>query len=144
MQKTYLRSMARIMAIDYGLRRTGIAVTDPLQIIATGLCTVTTHGLMPFLEKYFKREAVEKVLIGAPVNLDGSDTHATRPVQNFIKGFTQKFPHLPLQTVDERYTSKMARQSMLEMGLKKKDRENKALLDEVAATIILQDYLNNQ
>jgi putative holliday junction resolvase len=136
--------MARIIAIDYGLRRTGIAVTDPLQIIATGLCTVTTHGLMPFLEKYFKQEEVERVLIGAPLNLDGSETHATRPVQNFINGFQKKFPQLPIETVDERYTSKMARKSMAEMGLKKKDRENKALLDEVTATMMLQEYLDRQ
>lgn len=133
--------MARIMAIDFGTKRTGLAVTDPLQIIPGGLTTVETKGLMDFLEKYFKSEEVEQVVIGEPRNHDGSDTDATRPVAHFIEAFKKKFPQMPLTTADERFTSKMAQRSMLEMGLSKKKRRDKALVDEIAATIILQDYL---
>jgi putative holliday junction resolvase len=136
--------MARIMAIDYGGKRTGIAVTDPLQIIASALTTIATPGLMDFLAGYFKKEPVEKVIIGMPVNWDESDTHATPAVKKFIGAFEKKFPQIPILPVDERYTSKMARQSMLEMGLKKKQRQNKALVDEIAAAIILQEYMRAQ
>ncbi|MBV4359548.1 Holliday junction resolvase RuvX [Pinibacter aurantiacus] len=133
--------MARILSIDYGLRRTGIAVTDPLQIIATGLTTVDTKELMPFLKKYFQQEQVELVIIGEPKNWDESDTHATPLVNAFVKQFVKDFPTLPYKMVDERYTSKMAKQSMIESGMKKKDRRNKKLVDEIAATIMLQEYL---
>ncbi|MDH7462837.1 Holliday junction resolvase RuvX [Chitinophagaceae bacterium 26-R-25] len=133
--------MARILSIDYGLRRTGIAVTDPLQIIATGLTTVDTKELMPFLKKYFQQEQVELVIIGEPKNWDDSDTHATPLVNAFVKQFAKDFPALPYKMVDERYTSKMAKQSMIESGMKKKDRRNKKLVDEIAATIMLQEYL---
>lgn len=133
--------MSRILSIDYGLKRTGLAVTDPLQIIATGLMTIDSQKLIPFLKDYFQKEAVELILIGEPKNWDDSDTHATPLVNAIIKRLKKEFPSIPIQTVDERYTSKMAKQSMLEMGLKKKDRRNKALVDEIAATIMLQEYL---
>jgi putative holliday junction resolvase len=133
--------MARIMAIDFGLKRTGLAVTDPLQLIAGGLCTVETRHLMEYLEKYMKVESLELVIIGDPRNFDGSDTHATKPVAYFIEAFQKKFPNLPIKGVDERNTSKMAKRSMVEMGLSKKKRQNKALVDEIAAIIILQEYL---
>lgn len=136
--------MARILSIDYGGRRTGIAVTDPLQIIATGLTTVDTKELMPFLKKYFQQEQVELVIIGEPKNWDDSDTHATPLVNAFVKQFVKDFPTLSYKMVDERYTSKMAKQSMIDSGMKKKDRQNKKLVDEIAATIMLQEYLQQQ
>ena len=133
--------MPRIMAIDYGLKRTGIAVTDPLQIIASGLTTVETPRLMAWLKDYFKKEAVELVLVGEPKNWDDSDTHATPLVREFLLRLQKEFPALPVLTVDERYTSKMASRAMIDMGLKKKQRQNKALVDEIAATIMLQEYM---
>lgn len=133
--------MARIICIDYGLKRTGIAVTDPLQIIATGLTTIESKQLIPFLKDYFSKETVEKILIGEPKNWDESDTHATPLVKKAIAELKKNFPAIPLETVDERYTSKMAQDAMLEMGLKKMQRRNKALVDEIAATIMLQEYL---
>jgi putative Holliday junction resolvase len=133
--------MPRIIAIDYGLKRTGLAVTDPLQIIATGLTTVESRQLIPYLKDYFSREAVELIIIGEPKNWDDSDTHATPLVEKCIKELQKNFPAIPIKKVDERFTSKMARDSMLEMGMKKKDRRNKALVDEIAATIMLQEYL---
>jgi putative Holliday junction resolvase len=136
--------MGRILAIDYGAKRTGIAVTDPLQIIASGLTTVETPKLMGFLKSYIAAEAVELVLIGMPSNWDDTATHATPLVQHFIKAFQKTFPQLPIQPVDERYTSKLATQAMLHMGLKKKQRQNKALVDEIAATILLQEYLQHR
>ncbi|HMU46264.1 MAG TPA: Holliday junction resolvase RuvX [Chitinophagaceae bacterium] len=135
--------MARILSIDYGLKRTGIAVTDPLQIIATGLTTIESKQLIPFLKDYFSKEVVEKIIIGEPKNWDDSDTHATPLVEKCIKELHKNFPDLPVQKVDERYTSKMAKDAMLEMGLKKKERRNKALVDEIAATIMLQEYLRS-
>ncbi|MFD2920070.1 Holliday junction resolvase RuvX [Terrimonas rubra] len=136
--------MARILAIDYGLKRTGLAVTDPFQIIATGLTTVDSKELINYLKKYFMQEQVELIIIGEPKNLDDTDTHATPLVANCIKQLQKNFPNLPVQTVDERYTSKMAKDAMLEMGLKKNQRRNKALVDEIAATIMLQEYMNNR
>lgn len=133
--------MARILCIDYGGKRTGIAVTDPLQIIATGLTTVDTRDLVPFLKKYFLQEEVELIIIGEPKNLDDSDTHATPLVTKTIKELQKEFPHIPLKTVDERFTSKMAKQAMIDMGMKKKDRQNKRTVDEIAATMMLQEYL---
>jgi len=129
------------MAIDYGLKRTGIAVTDPLQIIASGLTTVESPKLMAFLKDYFKKEVVELVLVGEPKNWDDSDTHATPLVRELLARLQKEFPAMPLLTVDERYTSKMASRAMIDMGLKKKQRQNKALVDEIAATIMLQEYL---
>lgn len=133
--------MARILAIDYGGKRTGIAVTDPLQIIATGLTTIASAELIPFLKKYMSTEPVERIIIGDPKNWDDSPTHATPLVAAAIKDLTKHFPQIPIEKVDERYTSAMAKQTMLDSGLKKKDRRNKALVDEIAATILLQEWL---
>lgn len=136
--------MARIICIDYGGKRTGIAVTDPLQIIATGLTTVESKTLIPFLKDYFAREPVELIVIGEPKNWDDTDTHATPLVAKCIKDLQKNFPLMPIKKVDERYTSKMAKDAMIEMGLKKKERRNKALVDEIAAAIMLQEYLRSQ
>ena len=133
--------MPRILSIDYGSRRTGLAVTDPLQIIATGLTTVESNQLIPFLKDYFAREAVELIIIGEPKNWDDSDTHATPLVEKCIKQLQKNFPTIPIKKVDERYTSKMAKDAMLEMGLKKMQRRDKKLVDEIAATIMLQEYM---
>ena len=136
--------MGRILAIDYGKKRTGIAATDPLQIIANGLTTVDTHLLRNFLKDYCTNEVVERVIIGLPKNLDDSDTDATKPVKDFIRLFRKDHPASPIETVDERYTSKMAVQALLESGVKKKDRQDKKRIDEMAATIMLQEYLQNR
>lgn len=136
--------MPRLLCIDYGLKRTGLAVTDPLQIIATGLTTVESKHLISFLKDYFSKEEVELILIGEPKNWDDSDTHATSLVEKCIKELQKNFPNIPIQKVDERYTSKMAKDAMLEMGMKKKDRRNKAMVDEIAATIMLQEFLRNK
>lgn len=133
--------MARIMAIDYGLKRTGIAVTDPLQIIATGLTTVESPKLIAFLKEYVKTETVELILIGEPKNWDDSDTHATPLVREAMVKLQKEFPSIPVKPVDERFTSKMATRAMVDMGMKKKQRRNKALVDEIAATIMLQEYM---
>jgi putative Holliday junction resolvase len=135
--------MPRILAIDYGIKRTGIAVTDPLKIIATGLTTIPSGTLINFLKDYFSKEDVELVIIGEPRNLDDTSTHATPLVKSMIKKLMKEFPEKRIKTVDERYTSKMASQAMLDMGMKKKQRRNKALVDEIAATIMLQDYLRS-
>ena len=133
--------MPRILALDYGTKRTGIAVTDPLQIIATGLTTVDSPQLRPFLTDYFAKGAVEQVIIGLPYNLDGSDTDATKPVKDFIRLFKKDHPNVPITTVDEQYTSQMAVQALIQSGVKKQDRRNKKLIDEMAATIMLQAFL---
>ena len=133
--------MARILAIDYGLKRTGLAVTDPLQIIANGLTTVDSPSLIKYLKEYFKTEQVEMIIIGEPKNWDDSDTHATPLVKKIVERLKKEFPQIPITLVDERYTSKMASRAMIDMGLKKKQRRNKALIDEIAATIMLQEYL---
>ncbi|HEX6169915.1 MAG TPA: Holliday junction resolvase RuvX [Chitinophagaceae bacterium] len=133
--------MSRIISIDYGAKRTGLAVTDPLQIIATGLTTVESKQLIPFLKEYFAKEEVELIIIGEPKNWDDTDTHATALVEKIIKQLERNFPAIPIKKVDERYTSKMAKDAMLEMGLKKMQRRNKKLVDEIAATIMLQEYL---
>ncbi|MHA4844254.1 Holliday junction resolvase RuvX [Flavitalea antarctica] len=136
--------MARIIAIDYGLKRTGLAVTDPFQIIATGLTTIESPRLINFLKDYFSKEPVELIIIGDPRNWDDSDTHATPLVREVIARLKKKFPTIPVETVDERYTSKMASQAMIDMGMKKMQRRNKALVDEIAATIMLQEYLQKK
>jgi len=135
--------MARILSIDYGAKRTGIAVTDPLQIIATGLTTVETPQLIPFLKDYFAKEPVELILMGEPKNWDDTDTHATPLVKKAVERLKKEFPKGTDKMWDERYTSKLASQAMIEMGLKKKQRQNKALVDEIAATIMLQEYLRS-
>ena len=136
--------MPRILCIDYGKKRTGIAVTDPLQIIATGLTTVDSPELIYFLKKYFLQEEVELIVIGDPKNLDDSDTHATPLVKQIIKRLEKEFPKIPIKKVDERFTSKMAKRAMLDMGMKKKDRRNKRTVDEIAATIMLQQYMEEK
>ncbi|MEJ7627081.1 MAG: Holliday junction resolvase RuvX [Ferruginibacter sp.] len=135
--------MARIISIDYGGKRTGIAVTDPLQIIATGLTTIPSHELISFLKNYLKNEIVELIIIGLPKNWDESDTHGTPLAEAAIKKLKKEFPQIPVQAVDERYTSKMAKDAMLQMGMKKKDRRDKKIVDEIAATILLQEYLQS-
>jgi putative Holliday junction resolvase len=133
--------MARILALDYGTKRTGIAVSDEMKIIASGLTTVDTRELMKFLESYFLSENVELVLIGEPKQMDNSASQSEVAISEFIKKFTLKFPVMQLKRVDERFTSKMAVKTMIDSGLKKKKRQNKALVDEISATIILQSYL---
>lgn len=133
--------MARILALDFGTKRTGIAVTDELQIIASGLTTVPTSELLQFLEKYFSEEDVELVLLGEPKQMDNTASQSEVNIAEFLKKFSDKFPHKKVERVDERFTSKMAFQSMIDSGLKKKQRKNKALVDEISATIILQSYL---
>ncbi len=137
----YNSELARILSIDYGLKRTGLAVTDPLKIIATGLTTVNSKQLIPFLKNYFSKEEVELIIIGEPRNWDDSDTHATPLVVKCIKNLHKNFPAIPVKKVDERYTSKMAKDAMIEMGLKKKQRRDKKLVDVIAATILLQEYM---
>jgi putative Holliday junction resolvase len=133
--------LSRILCIDYGGKRTGLAVTDPLKIIARSLTTVETRELIPFLKKYFQQEQVELILIGEPKNWDDSDTHATPLVSQAIVKLQKEFPNIPIKKVDERYTSKLAVQAMVAMGMKKKDRQKKSNVDQIAATIMLQEYL---
>ena len=133
--------MGRIIALDYGKKRTGIAVTDALQIIATGLTTVDTQTLFDFLKEYISKEEVEKILIGDPLNLDGTETDSTAAVKHCIRRLKNTFPDIPIVTIDERYTSKLASKAMVEMGMKKKERQKKGIIDEVAATMMLQEYL---
>ncbi|MBW2938353.1 Holliday junction resolvase RuvX [Aureisphaera sp. CAU 1614] len=136
--------MARIMALDYGTKRTGIAVTDELQIISSGLTTVETKTLISFLKDYFEKEKVELVLVGEPKQKDGTHSRVEEDIQKFLGKFSETFPQLPILRRDERFTSKMAFQTMIDSGLKKKQRQNKALIDEISATIILQDYLSSK
>lgn len=136
--------MTQILALDYGTKRTGIAVTDDLQIIASGLTTVKTSELITFLKDYFNKESVELVLIGLPKKMDNTPSESERFIQGFIEKFKKEFPTLPYKRVDERFTSKMAFQTMIDSGLSKKKRRDKALVDEISATIILQSYLYHQ
>lgn len=136
--------MARILCIDYGKKRSGIAVTDPLQIIATGLTTIDSESLIFWMKQYFKTEDVTKVLIGYPLALDQSATNATPLVDKFIRNFKKVFPDVNIETVDEQFTSKMASAAMLAMGMKKKERQQKGNIDELSATIMLQEYLQSQ
>ena len=133
--------MARILAIDYGLKRTGIAVTDPLQIIASALTTIESAKIFTFLADYIKKEAVELILIGDPRNLDDSPTDISDDVHRVIKILQKKFPEIPVKTVDERYSSLMASRAMLDMNMKKSRRQEKGIVDQVAATMMLQEYL---
>ncbi len=136
--------MARVLCIDYGGKRTGVATTDPIQIIATAIGMIETKELFSFLKKYFAAEQVERVLIGYPLNTDGSATHATPLVEAFMKKFRKDFPAMPLEQIDERYSSKWASQAISGMGLKKKDRERKGIIDEVSAVMLLQEWLGNR
>lgn len=134
----------RVICLDYGKKRTGIAVTDALRIIATSLGTIETKDLMDFLKKYFGEESVSLMLIGYPLNLDDSPTHATPLVEGFIKAFKKAFPTMPIETIDERYSSKIASQAISGMGLKKKARERKGIIDEVSAVMLLQEWMERQ
>lgn len=136
--------MARILAMDYGLKRTGIAVTDDLQIIATGLSTVNTNEIFKFLEKYLLSENVELFLVGEPKQMNYSPSEVEKHIAPFIKNLKLRFPEIPVKRIDERFTSKMAFQAMIDGGLKKKQRQNKALIDQISATIILQTYLEQK
>lgn len=134
--------MSQLLAIDYGKKRTGIAVTDDMQIIASGLTTVDSGKLLSFLKDYFSKNNVEKVIVGEPKQMDGSASESAEMIEKFILQFQNDFPLIPLERIDERFTSKMAFQTMIDSGMKKKQRQNKGLIDEIAATILLQDYLN--
>jgi len=133
--------MPRILAIDYGQKRTGIAVTDELQIIASGLTTIPSATTINFLKDYFSKEKVSKVLIGEPKQMNGEPSQSTEIIEAFVRKFKSFFPEIPVVRVDERFTSKMAFQTMIDSGLNKKQRQNKDLLDEISATIMLQDFL---
>ena len=136
--------MPRIIAIDYGIKRTGIAVTDDFQIIASGLITIPSETLLSFLNDYFSKETVELVLIGEPKQMNGQPSESTEIIEKFVRKFKETFPEMKVQRSDERFTSKMAFKAMIDSGLKKKQRQNKALVDEIAATIMLQDYLSRK
>ena len=136
--------MPRILSIDYGLKRTGIAVTDELQIIASGLTTIPSEIAISFLTSYFNKENVAKVLIGEPKQMNGEPSESTVIIEEFVKKFSKAFPEMKIIRVDERFTSKMAFQTMIDSGLNKKKRRDKALVDEISATIMLQDYLTRK
>lgn len=136
--------MSRILAIDYGMKRTGIAVTDELQIIASGLTTIPSETTIAFLTAYFSKENVSKVIIGEPKQMNGQPSESTPIIEKFVTAFKVAFPEMRIDRVDERFTSKMAFQTMIDSGLKKKQRQNKGLVDEIAATILLQDYLTRK
>jgi len=136
--------MARIIAIDFGQKRIGLAVTDPLQITAHGLDTVPASEVMAYLEKYTEKEIVEKFVIGLPKQMNGHDSDSMQHIKPFVKALGIKFPDIELVYIDERFTSVLAHKTMIEAGLKKKDRQNKSLVDKISATIILQSYLENK
>ena len=133
--------MARVLAIDYGKKRTGIAVTDELQLIASGLTTIDTAIIFSFLKDYFEKEKVELILVGEPKQMNNTPSESEILIKPFIEKLKKQFPNIEIKRVDERFTSKMAFQTMIDSGLKKKQRQNKALIDEISATIILQSYL---
>ena len=136
--------MTRLLALDYGTKRVGIAVTDELQMIASGLCTVRTHDCMDFLIEYLSKESVSTIVMGMPKNLRNQNTDATPYVKGFAKQIRKQFPEMKVELIDERFTSKIAFQSMIDSGLKKKARQDKTLIDEVSATLILQSYMEQQ
>ena len=136
--------MGRILAIDFGKVRTGIAITDELQIIASGLTTINTVDLIPFLKNYILKEKVELFLVGKPKQMNNSDSESEALIIPFLEKLSKQIPQIPIKRIDERFTSKMAFQTMIDGGLKKSKRRNKALVDEISATIILQSYLYNQ
>ncbi len=140
----YVNILARILALDYGEKRIGIAITDELQIIASGLTTVDTKNIFIFLTDYLKKEKVELFLVGEPKQMDNTESESEQFIRPFVEKLSLTFPKIPIKRIDERFTSKMAFQSMIESGLKKKQRQNKSLIDEISATIILQSYLYNK
>ena len=133
--------IGRILAVDYGQKRTGLAVTDPDQIIATSLTTIKSMDVIKFLSDYFKKEKVVLILIGEPKQMNYTDSESTKFIEPFVRLVTKTFPDIPVKRVDERFTSKMAQRTIIEAGLKKKDRQNKSLIDTVSATIMLQSFL---
>ena len=135
--------MARILSIDYGRKRTGLAVTDPLQLIAGGLATVATSELFDWLRAYIEREQVERIVIGEPRQPNGEPSENLQRVQQFVNRWRKAVPQVPIEYYDERFTSVLAHQAMLDGGLRKKARQNKALVDEISATIILEDYMRS-
>lgn len=136
--------MSRILAIDYGRKRVGIAVTDPLQIIANSLTTVHSKDIWTFLEEYLGKEDVECIIVGYPKQMNNQASEAVRFINPFLKKLTKTYPEMDVKIVDERFTSKMAHQTMIDAGLRKKARQNKALVDTISATIILQSYLEQK
>lgn len=134
--------LGKVLALDYGKKRTGIATTDELQLIASGLATVATHELEDFLKKYVAEEKISCIVVGEPKQMDNSPSESEALIQPFIKRLSKIFPQIPIERQDERFTSKMAKQTMIEGGVKKMKRRNKALVDEISATLILQAYLN--
>ena len=136
--------MGRILAIDYGRKRTGIAVSDPLQLIANGLTTVPTHQLLTYILDYVAHEQVERILVGLPKQINNEASESMKYIEPFVRSLKKKLPEMPVEYVDERFTSVLAHHAMLEGGLKKKDRQDKALVDEISATIILRDYLESR
>ena len=141
---TFEGVMARILAIDYGKKRTGLAVTDVLQIIANGLTTVPTHTLMDFILDYVKREPVERIVVGLPKQMNNQPSENMARIEPFVNRLRKVLPNIPVEYVDERFTSVLAHQAMLDGGLKKKDRQCKELVDEISATIILQSYMDSR
>ncbi len=135
--------MGRILAIDYGRKRVGLAVTDEMQIIANALTTVRAHDTIDYLRNYIKHENVDCIVVGEPKQMNNEPSEAAKFIEPFVKRLKNEFPHIKIERHDERFTSKMAQQTILESGLKKKDRQNKALLDSISATIILQSYMNS-
>ena len=136
--------MARILSIDYGRKRTGLAVTDPLQIIAGGLATVATSELFEWLQAYIAREPVERIVIGEPRQPNGEPSENLARVQQFVNRWRKAVPNIPSEYYDERFTSVLAHQAMIDGGLRKKARQNKGLVDEISATIILEDYMRSR
>ena len=134
----------RILAIDYGRKRTGVAVSDAMQIIANGLTTVPTHELLDFITGYVQKEPVERILVGLPKQMNNEASESMKYIDPFVRSLKKRLPEIPVEFVDERFTSVLAHRTMLEAGLKKKDRQNKALVDEISATIILQTYLESK
>lgn len=139
-----MADMGRLLAIDYGKKRTGIAVTDTLQLIANGLTTVPTHELLAFILDYVSKETVERILVGLPKQMNNEASENMKRIEPFVRSLQKKLPDVPVEYVDERFTSVLAHRAMLDAGLKKKDRQNKALVDEISATIILQSYMENR
>ena len=135
--------MGRILSIDYGRKRTGLAVTDTMQIIASGLTTVQSSQLIPFLREYTAKEQVEKFIVGLPKQMNNELSESWKYIKPFVDSLKKNFPSIPVEMIDERFTSVLAHQAMRDGGLKKKDRQNKALVDEISATIILQGYLES-
>lgn len=136
--------MSRILAIDYGKKRTGLAVTDPLQLIANGLTTVETSKLVDFIMSYLKTENVERIVVGLPKQMNGQDSENMKNIVPFVNRLKKLLPQIPIEYYDERFTSVLAHHTMLESGIGKKARQNKALVDEISATIILQDYMESK